>query len=143
MPKSFLIRANFSRRNIADSAALHPGHELNGAQSAPYKDLRAHCASENTGADHNVLLYSRNTNASIALTPQRDLRAVDEQQSADHVPISRVARSAYRGIRSFTVSATLRALRASAVSSLLAVSLEQPNEKCAQAAKTLKYSNKL
>ena len=125
MPKSFLIRANFSRRNIAESAILHPGHELNGAQSAPYKDLRAHCASfENTGADHNVLLYSRNTNASIALTPQRDLRVVDEQQSADHVPISRVARSAYRGIRSFTVSATLRPSLRDRRGSLLGESVE-------------------
>jgi|ERR671924_158127 hypothetical protein len=79
---------------------------------------------ENTGADHNVLLYSRNTNASIVLTPQRDLRVVDEQQSADHVPISRVARSAYRGIRSFTVSATLRPSLRDRRGSLLGESVE-------------------
>jgi hypothetical protein len=38
--KVFSMRANFSGRNIVDSAALHPGHELTGAQSTPYKDLR-------------------------------------------------------------------------------------------------------
>jgi hypothetical protein len=38
--KVFSIFANFSGRSIADSATLHPGYEMNGAQSTPYKNLR-------------------------------------------------------------------------------------------------------
>jgi hypothetical protein len=33
--KAFPICANFSGRNIADSATLHSGYKLTGAQSAP------------------------------------------------------------------------------------------------------------
>ena len=38
--KVFSICANFSDRSIADSATLQLGYELNGEQSAPYKNLR-------------------------------------------------------------------------------------------------------
>jgi hypothetical protein len=47
--KVFSICANFSRRNIADSATLHLGYALTGARSAPDKNLRVLRASyENT-----------------------------------------------------------------------------------------------